>query len=431
MSTIDCKRDRIKDIPSTIGVYLFVNKREILYIGKSINLKARIASHFENAKIDSKENAIIQNSKKIRLIILDSEFKALLLESSLIQKYEPRYNRIWRDDKSYLYVKINMKDTYPKIAVVRKENDHMSLYFGPFASTRLVNELLFEIRKVFPFCQQKKLGKSSCFYNKIGLCNPCPSAIENSQDQKLKEDLKRKYRCNIKKIIKIFQGKTDLLLNGLYQSLRKMSKNENYEEAIQIRNRIFSLERLINDRLSLDYDLSLPQNREQAGQSLRNQLIKYLPNLKKIEKIECYDISNLGNKISTGSMVVFVDGIVNKSEYRKFKIKNPSLNSDFKMLQEIIRRRFTNKWQKPDLLAVDGGKPQVRIVVKTLKDMRLDIPVIGIAKNPDRLIIGTTNLPTIRFDLNNQGFNLIRLLRDESHRFARKYHLFLREKKLI
>src|SRR5689334_17395324 len=119
---IKLNKDDLNKLPSTTGIYIFRNNKDIFYIGKSINLKARVLSHIENAKIDAKEAAIIQNSDRIDCIITDSEFKALLLESKLIQHYQPPYNSIWRDNKSYLYVKITVKDEFPKIFPVRREN---------------------------------------------------------------------------------------------------------------------------------------------------------------------------------------------------------------------------------------------------------------------------------------------------------------------
>ena len=101
------------------------------------------------------------------------------------------------------------------------------------------------------------------------------------------------------------------------------------------------------------------------------------------------------------------------------------------MLKEVIERRFKNKWPKPDLIVMDGGKPQVRKIKEALKALQNKTPLIGIAKGPDRLVIGVEKLPTKRLPISHSGFNLIRLLRDESHRFSRGYHLLLRNKALL
>ena len=160
------------DLPSSTGIYTFKKGENIIYIGKSVNIKVRISSHFKNALIDVKEKAIVTESDAIEYTLTDTEFNALLMESRLIQKYHPKYNSIWRDDKSYLYVKITITEAYPKLFFVRKENDGKSLYFGPFSSLQTIRDILKIIRNVYPYCTQKKITKTSCFYSKLNLCNP-------------------------------------------------------------------------------------------------------------------------------------------------------------------------------------------------------------------------------------------------------------------
>ncbi len=431
LSVQNSKQAISAEVPPSCGVYFFKKGNEILYIGKSVNLKARLLSHLENAKLDNKEAAIINNSETIEYVIAESEFKALLLESELIRKHKPKYNSRWRDDKSYLYIKITVKDDYPKIFAVRREHDEKSRYFGPFPSMYSIEEILKEIRKIFPFCTQKQISKHPCFYSKIKLCKPCPNVIEHTQDAEEKARLKRQYRNNIRQIIKIFEGKTDIVLKGLYKELKDLTREQKYEEALSLRNKIYRFEHLIHDRIFSSSNINNEYN--QSGERTENLLVilkHFFPNLEKLNRIECYDISNLSQKEATASMVVFTDGLADKSQYRKFKIKDKKLQSDFDMLEEVIRRRFNNDWPKPDLLTVDGGRPQVRRVASVLRTLNVDIPLIGIAKHPDRLIINTDNFPMVRPPVHSLGFGMVRALRDESHRFAKKYHLLLRNKKL-
>jgi excinuclease ABC subunit C len=479
-----------EDLPSTIGVYIFKTKSgEILYIGKSVNIKARIKSHFENAKLDLKERAIIQGSDKIETIATESEFKALILESSLIQKFRPKYNKIWMDDKSYLYVKIAMSEEFPKISLMRKSDMSVlkpenpktqkikkDIFFGPFSSRRTLENLLREIRRVIPFCSAKKITKSSCFYSKIGLCNPCPNYIENlriyeftntriqgnensrieNRELRKIEVLKKEYKKNIKEIIKIFEGKTEIVLKDLRKELVELSKEQKYEEALQLKNRIERFERLISERGFEDHSSPFSTTYTlQPTTFLVKLLAPYFQNIDNLHRVECYDVSNLNFKEITAAMTVAIDGQVDKSQYRRFGIKNLELRIrnnnennfqkslrttnyvlrtgpvDWELMHSVFLRRFKHlEWEFPDLLVVDGGKPQVRMAVQCMVELNLKIPVIGIAKNPDRLVIGNEEMPTIRPELNNSGFNLIRLLRDEAHRFGRKYHLFLREGKI-
>lgn len=418
-------------VPPSCGVYFFKKGTEILYIGKSVNLKARLLSHLENARLDNKEAAIIQNSETIEYVIAESEFKALLLESDLIRKHKPKYNARWRDDKSYLYIKITIKDEYPKIFAVRREYDNKSKYFGPFPSMYSIEEILKEIRKIFTFCTQKQLSKTPCFYSKINLCRPCPNVINKTIDPEVKARLKREYRNNIRHIIKIFEGKTDIVLKGLYAELKSLTHELRYEEALALRNKVYRFEHLIHDRIFSSGHITDEYNQSEARtKNLLTILHHFFPDLQKLNRIECYDISNLSQKEATASMVVFTDGLSDTSQYRKFKIKDLKLQSDFDMLEEVIKRRFNHDWLRPDLLVVDGGRPQVRRVAHVLRSLNVGIPLIGIAKHPDRFVINVDNYPIVRPPVHSLGFGMIRALRDESHRFAKKYHLLLRNKKL-
>jgi len=427
-------RFSIKDtdkLPSTVGVYIFEANKKSLYIGKSINIKARVKAHLEAAKFDQKENNLIKNSKTILVYPTENEYQALVLEANLIQKHLPKYNVRWRDDKSFLYIKITNREEYPKIYLSRKPKKKDDLYFGPFSSVVKTQELLRTVRKIVPFCTQKKLTNRACFYSKIGLCNPCPSLINQEKNELRKEELKKKYQENIKKIIKILQGKTTPVMKNLKRKLKRLIDEEKYEEAKIIRDQIFQLEQL---NFKHFYDL----DEMSAGFSnLKSQLglvsiLKPYFHFKKISRIECYDISNLKGKEATASMVVTTGGFFDKSQYRRFKIKNQRNKSDLSMMDEVFQRRFLDKkLPHPDLIIVDGGKPQLKIVKPILDNLKINIPLIGIAKDPDRLVLASNDFLTIKLAKNHPGFNYLRLIRDESHRFAHDYHLFLRKKNFL
>lgn len=414
-------KSQINALPNTIGVYLFKNNQAINYIGKSVDIKARILSHLENAKLDNKERLIIKNSNKIETIVTESEFKALILEAKLIREIQPKYNSIWKDDKSPLYIKITIKDGFPKVLITRKEIDNNSLYFGPFSSVRMVERIINDIRRIIPFCTQKKLSKRGCFYSKIGLCNPCPSEIKT-------ENEKNMYRRNIKQVISILKGNVININSALRRQLNDLTKNKQYEEAILIRNKLFRFSRLLSLRDDSNY---FSNDNEKNIEEMMSILKKFYPNLNKLERIETYDISNLGMRHSVGSMIVMKENQIDKKEYRKFKIKQVGLRSDFDRLKEVINRRLQQKWTLPDLMIIDGGRPQLKAVLKILQNNQKDIPLIGIAKNPDRIIVAVEGYPNLFLKNDSKILNIVRLLRDESHRFARKYHLFLRSKDFL
>ena len=215
------------------------------------------------------------------------------------------------------------------------------------------------------------------------------------------------------------------------RELKTAIKGEQYEECLKIRSRIQTLQYLIQNRSFERYDEHDFNNSEESLQALFTLISPYFPTLSNLNRIECYDISNLSQKQGTGSMVVLTNGLIDKGQYRKFKIKNEKIQSDLDMLDEIITRRFRNKWEKPSLIIVDGGRPQVRRIMQVLEKLQVIVPILGIAKDPDRFILGVEGLPTIKPRANNLGYRLVQLIRDESHRFARKYHLFLRDREML
>lgn len=424
----------INNLPSSPGVYIFKKNKFTIYIGKSVNIKARVKSHIENAKLDQKENMIVTESNTIEIVLTDSDFNALLMETELIQKYQPKYNTVLKDDKSQLYIEITIHEKYPKILLNRKKNlGKNNLYFGPFHSLKTASTLLKEIRKIIPFCTQPKIGRHPCFYSKIKLCDPCPNTIQYLiSDIRYKKILTKQYKKQIREVIKILKRKGENVLKGFYRDLKEYIINNKFEEAIILRDKILKLETLTTQQKIYENDIIINyDNSVQSIELLCEVLRKFYPRINNLRRIECFDMSNLNQQQTTASMVVFIDGRMDKSEYKRFKIKDIRLKSDTKYIEEVITRRFKNNWGFPQLLVIDGGKPQVTAVLKVLNKLELVIPVLGIAKRPDRLIIGIEKLKTIYLANNHAGLNLIRALRDEAHRFAKKYHILLREKELL
>jgi len=420
----------LKSIPSETGIYIFKKGNKYLYIGKAKNLKARILTHKNEAQINPKEALIFNQADKIDYVITESEFNALLLEANLIKEKKPKYNVRWRDDKSHLYIKITIRDKYPKVLLSRKENDGQSLYFGPFFSTKVAYQIIRFVRRITPFCTQKKIGKRACFYSKINLCYPCPNYIESFTDYVLKKRLQKEYRKNINKLIEILSGKGKKLVDEYEKILKRLIKNQKYEEAISVRNQIINLKKLMEkgsfDLINQEEDLSWPKVEKKIINLLRHKKIA----IKKVSRIEGYDISNFSFKEAVGAMVVFIDGKPVKKEYRRFKIKDLNLKDDFSMLIEVLKRRLDNSWIRPDLILIDGGKPQLMTLWKSLSK-KINIPIIGLAKNPDRLVFFKPPFESIFLERSNQILRIFQAVRDEAHRFAKKYHTLLRKKTLI
>jgi len=218
-------KEQIDSLPQTSGVYQFLDHKYPIYIGKSINIRARIKGHLTNSKFDKKEEKLFSFADDIIWQPTVSDFEAILLESELIRKHKPKYNVLSRDDKRELYILIT-KEKYPKILMSRLTIAKNGIYFGPFSSSRLVQELLFEIRRVVPFCTAKKIGKSACFHSRLLLCDPCPNVISHLPDALQKEENKYKknrLRYDIISIIK------PMVINYFYS-----------ENIIYLRNKIES-----------------------------------------------------------------------------------------------------------------------------------------------------------------------------------------------
>jgi len=424
----------IQHIPSTSGVYIFSQNGTPIYIGKATNLKARLLSHLRNALTDAKESKIISNATKLDIHQTLSDFNAILLEADLIRKYKPKYNVSWKDDKSFLYIKIPFKDTYPKISIVRREVDSKAEYFGPFKSSKVARTIVSTLRRSIPFCTQGKITKARCFYAKIGLCNPCPNQIEKNQDEASKKNLQIQYKKNIARMRSILKGKSQVVVQELKKRLALLTMREQFEEAIRVREALLSLQRL-EERVFLEAE-SIDFVREnnvvvQLDIFLNTYFSSQYKSKKKEYRMECYDVSTLFGKNSTASCVVFVNSHSDKSQYRRYKLKK-NVKGDIYMMREVLERRLLDK-KKPmaDLLIIDGGTLQLKAVLDVQKQLGIFVPTISLVKNPDRIIIGNGNFKTVYFENNNDLFTIFRAIRDESHRFAKKYHVLLRNKDLL
>jgi len=416
-------KEAIQNLEGFAGVYSYNFKGKPLYIGKSNLVKVRLLTHLENSKVERREGIYVNKADEIELYQTDSELNALLYESKQIKIHKPKYNVRWMDDKSYLYIKITVNEIFPKVLSVRREDKKKALYFGPFASQDVVDVLLSTIRKVFPFCTQSKITKKACFYSKIGQCNPCPNVASTAKQ-------KHTYRRNIRNVIKVLSGNSNFMELYLSKKIKEATKVQNYELALIFRNVLGRLKHIYSHRLFETHENHSFNRSEIMISGLKQLLSMYFPEITSLQRIECYDVSNLSQLNSTASMVVFTDGQINKSEYRKFKIGKTNPKGDFDMLKEAVERRLNNEWPMPNLIVIDGGKPQIRTMLRlqAMSSKLQGTPIIGLAKHPDRIVVGNQNLPTIRPRLNNLGLNLLQQMRDEAHRFAKKYHTHLRTK---
>ena len=397
-------RKLTKKIPDSPGVYLFKGARgKILYVGKAGNLRRRVSSYFKK-NADPKVARLVRDAKKLDFIKADTAIEALILEAELIKKHEPQFNAKEKDNKSFLYVDIT-KDKFPQVILSRGRAippKHISKRYGPFTSASQIREALRIIRKIFPFSihDKEKIGtmRRACFDYELGLC-PGTCIGEVSRKEYLKD---------VRNIKLFFEGKKKRILSLLRGEMNLASANLDFERAGKVKRQIFALQHI--------QDVALISEERQ----------RFADTNEGMKRIEGYDISNISGASAVGSMVVFVGGVPDKDEYRKFRIKTVKGSNDVAMLSEVLFRRLENKWQLPDLILVDGGRGQVNAAFKVLKGRTLRIPIIGIAKGPTRKkneIIGSVPSWTSIQEL-------VRV-RDEAHRFAIKYHKKLRGREFI
>jgi excinuclease ABC subunit C len=410
----------IKQLPDSPGIYQFYDGNgKLIYVGKSISLKKRVASYFTTKNLGPKTNMLVKQIKAVKTIKVFSEFEALLLESELIRSSKPFFNIIAKDDKSPIYIKIT-DDEVPLLTLSRKELPKRGIFIkGPFPSTRVTKEILKMTRKIFPYCQHKK-PKKPCLFVHLGLC-PYPQQNESAKEQ---------YKGSIIKIKKLLSGHSKKLIKELTAEMQQASKKQQYEQALIVKLQIQNLKYLTTvfrtpreylERPTLVDDLAIVRLKD-----LKDKLLlKHIP-----QRIECYDISNIQGKFATGSMVVFKNGQPEKSQYRKFKIKFSQKPNDYLMLKEVLARRFSNTWPTPDLIVIDGGKGQLNAAVSIVVKRNADIRVVSLAKRLEEIYTPEKVLP-ISLPKESPARQLAQAIRDEAHRFAITYHKHLRSKQFL
>ncbi len=437
---------KLKVLPTYPGVYKFFNlEGDVIYVGKAKNLRNRVKSYFRvSVGKDTKTQALVENINDLEYIEVSTELEALILEEKLVKKFQPKYNILLKDDKSFLYivlresiVSIEKRElSFPQVISARKTDlKPTDIYFGPYPRAEVAKYVLRTLRKIIPFrdCTKskfmsyKRMGKP-CLYGHLGLCQaPCTGAV-SSKD----------YKSDLMKIKKFLDGNFKKIILDVHKEMVEESKNENFERAAKLRDIVKKFEYLTINSKKIDLIAENPLLAEDLISESLDNLLKNIPILKDYpERIECYDISNLSGTEATASMTVAINGKLNNSEYRRFKIKFKKTPDDFEMMRETLRRRFKrslleDSWRLPNLIILDGGKGQLSAGLSVVEEMKLDVPMISIAKREEILIYQENGeFYEVKLPRNDEALKLVQRLRDEAHRFAKKYHHQLRMKKLL
>ncbi len=555
-------------LPNSPGIYIMKNdESEVLYVGKAKDLKKRVSQYFQKSQNHSeKTKALVKSICEFEYIVTKNEIEALILENSFIKKFQPKYNILLKDDKTYPYIKITVNEDFPRIFSTKNYVKDGNLYFGPFTFSSGVNEIINSIRNVFLirnckiFIREGKISCKPCIYYQIKKCNaPCYGLVS-----------KKDYNNTINKVIDILSGKSkNEFIKSLEIKMNEYSDNLEYEKAIIIRDKIYSIESIfekqkifLGDCESEDYiaiykskqdaciqiffsrdgkivgrehfifenlydetkenilsqfikafyggtaqipniiysseflDMEnirefisvnsekrvlfkIPKKGDKKGlldmvennakimlekfqtkkhftmRKLDNSYIDDLANIleldNKLDRIEAYDISNISGIDSVGSMVVFNNGFPQKTQYRRFKIKNTKGINDYESMKEIIYRRFNRGLKEineikefnldytkgkfcifPDLILVDGGRGHVNVVEEILDKMNINIPVCGMVKDDKHRTRGLIyKNEELNISMSSDVMKFITRVQDEVHRYAISYHRTLRDKKSV
>ncbi len=546
---------KLEAVPRRPGVYLFKSQRgDILYIGKAVDLRARVRSYFHrSAQTSPRIQRLAAEIHDVEWIVVDTELDALILENQLIKTYQPRYNVRLKDDKNYPYIKIHWQDPFPKVSVTRRMEQDGARYYGPYGSAWAVRETLDALRKIFPYltCDRKITGQDTraCLYYDIKRCaGPCIGVVSQEEYRRIVEGLARFLEGDTEGVIAeleaemwaaaealqferaarlrdqilaarmiasqqqvVAQGMTNedvialavddqvacvqvyfirrgkllgretFFLEGV-QDLATVEiltsfLQQFYEEVAQVPDHVVVPTALPDAHLLSEWlsrkrgrtvTLAPPEDERQerlvalaeenarealrtlAQQWARDQVrqeraLAELQQLLRLPtppaRIEGYDISTLQGTSTVGVMVVFVQGVPRKSDYRRFNVRSVQqvlAPDDYTALREVLQRRFRRLvedtppdpaakarrqdqvWKiMPDVVLIDGGRGQLNVAQEVLEayGLRDSVALVALAKREELLYLPDQEAP-LRLPRDSEALKLLQRVRDEAHRFS-------------
>jgi len=532
-------------IPNEPGVYRFMGAAgEVLYVGKAKELRKRVSSYFRRSGTPhGRTPEMLAQARDIEWVVAASEGEALLLEDNFIKEARPPFNLRLRDDKSYPFIEITLRDEWPRVRFFRGRHVPGNLYFGPYSSARKVRDTLDVIGRIFPYrkCRGAKPGRPSgspClqYFIKRSLA-PCGARVTHEE-----------YMAVVQQAIDFLRGRLGDVERGIAGEMAAAAGAREFEKAATLRDRLAGVRHVherqtarieggeafdviglhqgepganvqvfrvrdgaVVDRQALyvenaagrdpaevleefllefywDGSTIPPQivapldesegvaallaarrgagvtvraakrgpkrrllelarhNAELAAQAEAERLarrstarIEALESLRDglgLEglplRIECYDISNLGEQHVVGAMVVFEGGVAKKAHYRKFALRDVQGQDDFAMMNQVLRRRFERRAAAagdydesfaalPDLVVVDGGKGQLSAAQAALRAADVTIDLVSLAKQREEVFVPGRREP-LPLPADDPGSLLLQRIRDEAHRFAVTYH---------
>ena len=462
---------KVHEVPHKPGVYLMRDRfNRVIYVGKARDLRKRVSSYFLPSKLaqaDLKTRAMLDATWDFETHTVRSEAESVLLEGKLIKEYRPRYNISFRDDKRFLVVRVDLSEEWPRFRLARFKKDDGSRYFGPYAHAGALRQTLNFMRKKFGVLT-------------FGRGAPTERELKSSTYQvpvRLSEINTQQYRERVEQACEFLEGKSREMIAALEDQMQKAAEKMDFEQAAELRNMVADLRSTTRPTRRFTRG-SLPSTIDPMAdvQALAEAL--HLSDAPRV--MECFDISNISTTHVVASMVCFRDGVPDKNNYRRYRVRTVEGQDDFASMAEVVRRRYSRillearaadseaaefsqeptvdgmrRLEKqtpniqrptpnaqateqklpvlirlPDLIIVDGGKGQLSAACRELQRLGLhDLPIIGLAKEHEEIYRPGRALP-LRLPMDSAALRLLQRIRDEAHRFANAYHQLLMKKRV-
>jgi excinuclease ABC subunit C len=426
-------KDKLKALPDAPGCYLMRDQDgKIIYIGKAASLRKRVQSYFRQhtrRTAQPKIRSLISSIADFDIVVLKSEAEAILTEGKLIKEYRPHYNTLWKDDKRFVMICVDVQHPFPTVRKCRIRKKDGALYFGPYTSGMAAKVAVEFIERRFGIrrCRPREPNEDTykhCSNDIIANCSaPCIGKVSQAE-----------YREKVESACAFLRGERMEMLKELRAAMEQAAAEQKYEEAAALRDMLLHLHNAVKERAKVRKTPKMKQTEARLG---LKELQKQLKLPKEPRVIECFDISNISGTSSVASMVCSVDGVPCPGRYRRFRIKTVEGADDPRSMAEVVRRRYARvlreKKPLPGLVMVDGGITQLRAAKAELVELGLDkLPIVGLAKRYEELVWDyENNAGHLVLPRHSAGLSVVTRLRDEAHRFAITYHRDLRRQRIM
>jgi excinuclease ABC subunit C len=421
-------RNKLRSLPDAPGCYMMRDHRgRIIYVGKAASLRKRVQSYFRDASLRSgtpKLRSLVRSVCDLDILVLRNEAEAILTEGRLIKDYRPRFNVSFTDDKRFLLLRADPRDQFPMLKACRIRREDGASYFGPFVSSVATRTTLdfvekkFGLRKCSPAVPDAETHRH-CMNDIVRFCSaPC-----------IGKATKEQYHERFAEACAFLRGQRPAYLQEIRDAMNEAAARMDFEKATALRDTLFALQATVRQNARI---ASTPEMKEQEGMAAIEQLRSELALPAAPRRIEAYDISNISGTHAVASMVCAINGLPQRSRYRRFRIRTVEGSNDPAMMAEVIRRRFERLLREggewPDLIVVDGGATQLQAARQVMERLGVSrVPTAGLAKQFEDLYVSEKG-PPLSLPKDSPALKALQRLRDEAHRFALAYHQRLRSR---